>query len=361
MVLIRHPDGDWTRSSSSEYTNEAELQQLLAESPELLPGLEGPVAAAIEMTIPGSGRADIVLVTATGQIAIVECKLRANPEIRREAVGQLLAYVSAVWGMRFEEFRALFSSAAGADLLDLVEEAASSGGLEWDADGFRRSVDLTLSSGAMTMIMAVDEITDEMKRTILYLNDRTGDQASVFAFEARVVRADGLEILVPRTYGEESAAESRTTQAAHHQWDEESLFAHLSDACSPEAVAAFRDLYEVESQRCSDRYFGSGRKASVTFWYDVSTGETAVWSCYASGSGASFDINFDWMRARGVTPGAMGALAAGLRKLPGFSKRLGGVEDAEFRKRPSFPIQDVLVPQGSVAAISNLIKSLVDA
>ena len=49
------------------------------------------------MPISGTGKADVVIVDASGDITVVECKLAANPEIRRRVVGQLLAYSSAIW------------------------------------------------------------------------------------------------------------------------------------------------------------------------------------------------------------------------------------------------------------------------
>ena len=49
------------------YTNEAELRDLLAETPSLLPGIdEGLAAASKEMPIPGTRKADVVIVDAGG-------------------------------------------------------------------------------------------------------------------------------------------------------------------------------------------------------------------------------------------------------------------------------------------------------
>lgn len=57
-VLIRHQgEGEWRAPATTAYTNEAELRDLLAETPSLLPGVgQGPAAATTEMPIPGAAR-----------------------------------------------------------------------------------------------------------------------------------------------------------------------------------------------------------------------------------------------------------------------------------------------------------------
>ena len=114
LMLIRPVGGgSWHTPETTAYTNEAELRDLLAETPSLLPGIdEGPTAAGKEMPISGTGKADVVVVDASGDITVVECKLAANPEIRRRVVGQLLAYSSAIWQMSFADFDDAFDAAA---------------------------------------------------------------------------------------------------------------------------------------------------------------------------------------------------------------------------------------------------------
>ena len=361
MVMIREPGGEWERSEPTDFTNEAELQALLAESPQLMPGVDGPVVVAAEMTMPGSGRADLVLVGASGDITIVECKLSSNPDMRRSAIGQLLAYASSMWRLRFEEFRDLFSRAANADLLATLGTATMESGLDWSEDNFRREIDRRLEHGELTLIMAVDEITEEMKNTILYLNHRMAGTASVLAIEAGIVRSGGMEILIPKTYGEESSTEQRpTTERRTSQWDAQSFFDQIGRACSPESAAAVRMLYEVEEPFTHHLYFGDGQRPSVTFWYELDNTEAAVWTFYTSDTGALFSFGFEFMARRSVSTDKLRALLHGIRELPGFDGRLEEIEPADFRKRPSFDVDAVLAPSGSVEAISRLIASLTD-
>ncbi len=92
------------RPEVSAYPNEEALEQLLAASPDLLPGASaGPMVVARQVQT-GAGPADLVGIGLDGSVLLVECKLRANPEIRRAVVGQLFAYASALWQMPIEDF-----------------------------------------------------------------------------------------------------------------------------------------------------------------------------------------------------------------------------------------------------------------
>lgn len=114
------------------------------------------------MPIPGTGKADVVIVDASGEITVVECKLRANPDIRRQVAGQLLACASAISQMSFADFDGAFRrSKANTSLPDALVP-----GNDLDEEEFRAAVDDNLRSGRMRLIIAVDEITDELKRIV---------------------------------------------------------------------------------------------------------------------------------------------------------------------------------------------------
>lgn len=93
VLLLRHKgDQSWRSPEISAYANEDALETLLAASPELLPGLASPPVVIAQQVQTGAGPIDLLTVGLDGSVVLVECKLRANPEIRRAVVGQLLAY-----------------------------------------------------------------------------------------------------------------------------------------------------------------------------------------------------------------------------------------------------------------------------
>ena len=98
------------RLASSVGYDEAWLQQLLFDHPELLP-LEvidpgaGPfIPVCRELAMPKAGGSvflDLFGVTAAGRPVLVECKLWRNPQARREVVGQLLEYAALLKGWSY--------------------------------------------------------------------------------------------------------------------------------------------------------------------------------------------------------------------------------------------------------------------
>ena len=61
-----------------------------------------------EYPLTDTGRVDVVLLSSSGQIALVETKLSSNPEQRREVLAQLLDYSQTLQAMNPAEFRDKF-------------------------------------------------------------------------------------------------------------------------------------------------------------------------------------------------------------------------------------------------------------
>lgn len=108
-ILIRnHKSEKWQLVQSAAYANEGELQKLLAEQPSLVSVNEaregaGTLVAAVRELQLGIGSIDLVGFTADGDIAVIECKLATNAEIKRKVIGQVFEYGVGLWGMSYEE------------------------------------------------------------------------------------------------------------------------------------------------------------------------------------------------------------------------------------------------------------------
>ena len=110
-ILVRSENSkQWKFAESVRAKAEAELQKMLVESPSLISISEiregvSPLTAAIsEFGLPGSGATDILAFSSEGDIAIIECKLATNPEIKRKVIGQILEYAAYLWQMPYEVF-----------------------------------------------------------------------------------------------------------------------------------------------------------------------------------------------------------------------------------------------------------------
>jgi hypothetical protein len=228
MLMKRKGERHWRMPAVSAYTAERELQAMLLESPELLPAEEDrrPIVMADEFPV-SFGSVDLVGVSAAGWLTVVECKLKANSEIKRSIVGQLFAYGSALWEMSYEDFDQRWRQRMEMGLADHVAKETAEHGIDWDRDGFVAAVAGNLEAGRLTLVVAVDEITAELRRIIEYLSLHTVGDVAVVALELGYVADGDCQIIVPQTYGVELAERKSTSAKPRRQWDETTFLAAL--------------------------------------------------------------------------------------------------------------------------------------
>ncbi len=275
-ILIRSKGTeDWQLVESAPYDREAELQGLLAKTPSLIPvdelreGTSPFVIAVPEFGLPGSGQTDLLAVTTEGDLAVVECKLSANPEIKRKVVAQILEYGAYLWEMTYDELNARVQARLGDDLADLVSQAL--GDADWVEEEFRGKVSESLQKGTFMLIIAVDQVNDELRRTIRFLNSCGNPNFSFHALEMRRFKRQDVDVLVPHVYG--AAAVKRPPR---RRADPRSFLA----ACTPIAASFFERLLEEADEREMIVYWGKvgfsvrmplEREVSVMYGYPPDT------------------------------------------------------------------------------------------
>ncbi len=210
IMLKGKSEKRWRPLASSDYEDESQIQELLQDDISLVP-LEPPlVASAREFGLPSSGSSDIVAVAEDGSIAIVECKLAKNPDVRRKVIGQLLEYAAYLSQMSELEFTETFDRLSEKPLYESIREYSS---IEYNEMEFRRALDRNLREGRFHLIVAVDHINEELKEIVLYLNKHS--DCVVIALELEYFRDGDKEILVPKISGgpdEKEAAAGRTSE-----------------------------------------------------------------------------------------------------------------------------------------------------
>ena len=104
MTGIWTNTGDgWGLADSQQFPDEATLQGLVAENPQLLPLAGSPRLFTLGREIRlGTGYADVLAVEASGRPVIIEVKLARNAEARRAIVSQVLAYAAFLHGYDVE-------------------------------------------------------------------------------------------------------------------------------------------------------------------------------------------------------------------------------------------------------------------
>jgi len=170
-VVPRVPQGEARR--------EAVLRDLIAAHPAILPvhDLDPSYGRLItitrELSIPGVGFVDVVLMDEHGRLVVVECKLWRNPQARREVVGQILDYARELSRFAYEDLQRQVSIATrrqGNVLFALAQEA---GGTLGEAE-FVDRVTRDLAAGRFLLLVVGDGIAEGTRRIGEYLRDQPG-------------------------------------------------------------------------------------------------------------------------------------------------------------------------------------------
>lgn len=170
-VVHRVPEGEARR--------EATLRDLIADHPALLPihdldpSYGRLVTVTKELSIPGVGFVDILLMDEHGRLVVVECKLWRNPQARREVVGQILDYARELSRFGYEDLQRQVSIATrrqGNVLHALAQEA---GGTLTEAE-FVDRVTRDLAAGRFLLLVVGDGIAEGTRRIGEYLRNQPG-------------------------------------------------------------------------------------------------------------------------------------------------------------------------------------------
>lgn len=160
VMLERIPLGTGNEGQFSEKW----LQNALFANPKCLPVREIdphigdliPICTELETGAEG-GAADVLYVTSTGQLVLVETKLWRNPEARRAVVVQILDYAKQLTGWSYEDLarQAAIASHQGPDyLLSRLRQTDENADEAAFVDGINRS----LKAGDFLLIIVGDGI-----------------------------------------------------------------------------------------------------------------------------------------------------------------------------------------------------------
>lgn len=294
-ILIRQGDGTWRGAAYAGYALESDLQAILARHPDLIPGV-GDGARTCREFQSEAGPADIIVVGTDGDVTLVECKLAANPQVRREIIGQMFDYASRLWKMDVDDFAARWHSRTQETLFSEDTE----GGVP-----LREALARNLAEGRFRIVLAVDAINPALKRMVEYLNFMSGPNTSVVAVEYSRLTQGSIEILAPRIYGQELAEVRKgATKAAAGElvvWDAGTYrsWLELNDNASIDNF----DLFVSEASRAGLAFIGS-RSHIPAAHLEISSGSGqrlgSVSLYYYTGQHTS--VEFDLTRLSRMSP-----------------------------------------------------------
>jgi hypothetical protein len=357
-ILIRNKvDKDWKPVESAEYSNEAELQRLLEETPSLIPvthiqaQASALVVAVSEVGLPGSGNTDLICFSSAGDIAVIECKLATNTEIKRKVIGQILEYGAYLWGMAYEELDRRIQRIRGMSMADLVNHtmsgASESSGARsnWDEEAFRENVRESLANGTFLLIIAVDQINDELERTINFLNTCGRPAFSFHALAIQRFKAADTEILVPHLYGP-----PLPTKPGKQRWTEERFFNEIKKELDPEVCQAIEGLYQWSKNTANQVMFGTGKEVgSFTFYYLRQGKLLSVFSVSTQGN---LTVNYGSLNGQIENP-ILDEFHRSITRIPSLS-----AIPADFNKWPSVKISQFILQPTALQNFKEAVKGL---
>ncbi len=261
--------------------DEAWLQKLLFEHPQLLPAHE--LEPGFKRLVPvcrelptGAGPVDVLYVTADGFLALAETKLWRNPQARREVVAQIIDYAKDMAGWSYEQLEAAAQRGdgfpRGMTLVELVTEVEE----DVDEATFIDAVSRNLRSGRFLLLVVGDGIREDVEQMAEFLQQtphlhftlglvelamfRLGDPAdAAMLVQPRVVMRTTevtravVELKVPEALGDVQIqvalpAEEPPTKRTRHKLTEDEFFEQLEKNAEPEAVQFARDVLDATDQ-----------------------------------------------------------------------------------------------------------------
>jgi hypothetical protein len=158
--------------------DEGWLQRLIENSPSVLPLAEidrefaNVVHLCREMST-AAGFIDHVLVTDSGHLVLVECKLWRNPQARREVVGQILDYAAEISRYTSADFQREVNrklKTTGDIVFEMVHDRFP----DTEQISFNDSLTRNLRSGRMMLLIVGDGISEGVETIAEYLTKHSG-------------------------------------------------------------------------------------------------------------------------------------------------------------------------------------------
>jgi hypothetical protein len=284
-VFILHDDGRLDEMKERPYDSEGLLQELLARYPNLLAGDQMDddeprrwLLISREVAIPdeeGGGERwslDHLFLDQDATPTLVEVKRSRDTRIRREVVGQMLDYAAnAVLYWPVESIRARFEKTSEQTGLDPATALAQF--LGGDVEEFWQKVKTNLQAGRVRLVFVADEIPQELRRVVEFLNGQM-DPAEVLAVEVKQYVGEGkLKTLVPRLVGQTAAARQRKAgvSAKQEKIDEETYLKEVRLRLGAEGSGVAKRIIDWARQQKLGPNFNKWEK-SVSFIPIVETG-----------------------------------------------------------------------------------------
>jgi hypothetical protein len=171
------------------------LQILLYNHPELVildkmePGAGAMVPLCRELSIPresGLVFLDLLGVTRSGNLVLVECKLWRNPQARREVVAQILEYAALMRSWSYGDLTARLKQKEGWSGANPIYDKARALWPDLEEAAFVDGVSASLAAGRLHLIIAGDGIRSDLQAIAAHLNGHGAGAARLSLLEIQL-------------------------------------------------------------------------------------------------------------------------------------------------------------------------------
>lgn len=195
-------EGQWRPLTAAGFALEADLHDLIEQTPALLPLAGVPRLAVIGREVKcGREYADLLAVEVeTGRTVVIEVKLAANTD-RRRSLTQVLGYAAFLRRLDGDGLQMLLRSYLerhGYASIAAAAQAATEGDPAFDEDEFCARFEDALSDGRLRAVVVFDEAPADLVELVGYLQDVTSDRLILDLIVVTAYEVGGRRILVPQ-------------------------------------------------------------------------------------------------------------------------------------------------------------------
>ncbi len=190
----------WEAALPQPFPDEATLQSLIMETPQLLP-LEGaPSLAVLGSSVRlGDEQAGIFAVESTGRPTIIETSV-SNPESRGSILAQAFSFAAFLKGstVRSLETGALRQHLKDRGYRSIREAAQAQTSPDAVDETFGTSLKGFLNRGDFRFVMVLDEVPERLNRITAYLDEMTEQALTIDLIVIKVHEENGTQIATPQ-------------------------------------------------------------------------------------------------------------------------------------------------------------------
>lgn len=281
-LWITNHERELVALDSAGYASEADFQELLADSPELIASALGDDAwLLLSRELPISARTDEagtwsldhLFVSSDGRPVLVEVKRSSDARLRREVVGQMLDYASSFASEWTADALRAHRSSRQAEVEELDAFLAATdfdGEVElWD------EVQTRIDARQLKLVFVADRIPETLRRIVEFLN---ADMHATEVLAVEIVRhasADGTQVAYePVVHGRANPAAARKERRTRRSRDE--FFELVKRTCRPTVTRALTELVSsVESLQYGYSTISTAKEPSL--YLNLRTAEDAYW------------------------------------------------------------------------------------